>query len=639
MIAALVVSTLLVLPAVPAQAAPPEVQITALSSTVNAGQRTTLKFTVANKNLKLPPMNKDSVTIKVTSFGELTCEGQCDFTDEIDREASKEYTVTLVAGNVPAGDTKSGRVQVSAKIGDEQAAASRDVTVRGPQPQVQTVKEVSGKVVDSATGQAVANAVVGLLDSQQHAYSTTTNNTGSYRFLGTAEHPIAPGSIELGASKADVRQTKTINASAGQTVTNQRIALKLQAAPTATPTAEATEEPTEDATPGAETTDDATPGAPQAASDEESGFGSWLLIIVGGLFVAVGVGTIVLLWMRRKEQGDDEDGTGGPAPAGRGGYRNADDRTRIVNRPGAADPTMVGGQSMADAPTMMHSRPLVEDEYPDKYAAPLPSQQPQASNYGAADSGGWAGSGYGDAAGTPAGYGDAAGSQAGYGYGNAPASGAGYGNAPASGAGYGNAPASGAGYGNRDYGAPTGAASGGYPPARSGAGYGERYDEPTGRYDGGTEQYTPPADPYATGTYSPPAESSRGYGQEQSYGRGQEPTGGYGQGGGYGAPTSGYDSGQGQGQSQGQGQGYGGSSGYGQRDYSAPGGGYDQPAAGGGYDQRGGYDRAPEQPGAYDNRYEQGGYYGAPPQGESAPPQQPPQQDRPGRRSLDWLDD
>ncbi|MEU5942469.1 carboxypeptidase-like regulatory domain-containing protein [Micromonospora sp. NPDC047548] len=666
-VVALVAGALLTVPATAAQAAEPGVQITGLSSgTLDSGQRATLSFRVTNNNAKLPPLNSDSVNIKVsTSFGELSCSGRCDFTEEIGRGDSKNYSVTLVAGDVASGQTKSGKVQINASIGGESDSAERDVTVRGPQPQeIQTVKYISGKVVVAANGEAVPNAMVMLRDSQGHQYQTTSDGSGNYRFTGSSSDPISPGRIDLGASKDNTPGTKTINASAGQSLTGQRIALalKVEVSPSATPSASVEALPTEEVT--EEATDEsaeATPGQAQAASNDEGGSsGSFLIILLGGLLVAAGVGTIVLLWVRRKNADEDDEGApagaaAGAVPGARGAYRGADDHTRVVNRAGAGpDPTMVGGTSLSDAPTMMH-RPVVDDVPPDPYGAP-----PQP--YGAAQ-GGWAGSGYGN---EPA--------QGGYGqqgsYGNAPSSGGGYGNAPSADAGYGaagaaaggygNAPSADAGYGSRDYGAPAGGP--GYGSQEQGGGYGERYDEPTGRYTGdSTGAYTPAADPYPTSTYQP--EQGHGYGEPDPapYGRGQEPAGGYGGGTGYGGQGGGYDASP---QQQGHDAGYnqrggydqqGGGYGTPQSSYDQQGGhdrqgGYDQQqgggygAAQGGYGQQGGYDQEPPQQrtGGYDDRgYDQqqgGGYYGDQAQAGRGRPDGTPQQDRGGRR-LDWLDD
>ena len=118
---------------------------------------------------------------------------------------------------------------------------------------------------------------------------------------------------------------------------------------------------------------------------EEGGLGSsWLLILVGGLLVALGVGAIVLLGCgarRTTTTTDDEDGANGPR--GRSADRSAPAATGAAttppgSRPGpvpGADPTMVNRPALADAPTMMHSRPLVDDEFPDPYGAPLPGPQ------------------------------------------------------------------------------------------------------------------------------------------------------------------------------------------------------------------------------------------------------------------------
>ncbi|WP_406077738.1 carboxypeptidase regulatory-like domain-containing protein [Micromonospora sp. NBC_00858] len=665
-VVALVAGALLAVPATPALAADPGVQITGLSSgTLTSGQRATLSFRVTNNNVKLPPLNSDSVTIKVsTSFGELSCDGRCDFTEEINRGESGTYTVNLVAGNVAPGDTKSGKVQISASVGGDSDSAERDITVRGPQQQqTQTVRSVSGKVVVQADGKAVPNAVVMLQDSTGRRYDTTSDGSGNFRFTGTTEKPIAPGRIDLGASFDNVLATKTLNASANQSITGQRIslAIKVEVTPSPTPSASAEATPTEEATEeGAEdqASEEASPGAAANAANEDDGggFGSYLIILLGGLLVAAGVGTIVLLWMKRKENGDDEDAPAGAGavPAARGGFRGADDQTRVVGRPGGGpDPTMVGGAALSEAPTMMH-RPVVDDVPPDPYGAP-------AQPYGAAGQQGWGGAGYGEepapagyggygnAPASGGGYGTAANPEGGYGagaagdaygaapgsgagYGGAPASGGGYGGAPASGGGYGGAPASGGGYGSRDYTAPAGAAGG--------AAYGERFDEPTGRYTGDSTQYPAPADPYATGVYQP--EQGQGYGQPDPTtpysGRTAEPTGGYGQQaggydqGGYGQQAGGYDQGGGYGQEPPQQRG-----GYDDRGGYDQSGGYGQQA--GGYDQGGGYGQEPpQQRGGYDDRggYDQSGGYGQ--QTGRTRPDTPPPTERGGRR-LDWLDD
>ncbi|SCL16626.1 Carboxypeptidase regulatory-like domain-containing protein [Micromonospora rhizosphaerae] len=625
-VVALVVGALLAVPATPALAA--EATVSPRSVTVNAGSDATVSVTIT------PDLSDKGGDISLTGLPSgVSCTSGCgSFQFNGPPGSSRTVLLTLKANDNAADASASVTVRV---VPDSSGPATPtfSLTVKAkaaaPPPQDQTVQSVSGKVVIASNGDPVPNATVMLLDSQQHRYSATSDSSGNYRFSGSASNPITPGRIELGASKnvngKDVYATKTVNASAGQSLTGQRISLdiKVQASPSASASASeealATDEATEEATEEAST--EAGPGQ-QAAANDDSG-GSWLLILLGGLFVAVGVGTIVLLYMRRKNEGDDGDGDAvgvgpGPVPGARGGYRGADDQTRVVNGMGAgAAPTMVGGNSLSDAPTMMH-RPVVDDVPPDPYGAPPPA-------YGSGGQQGWAGSGYGNETAAQGGYGG--------GYGNAPSSGGGYGNAPSSGGGYGNAPSSGGGYGSRDYGA--GAA--GYPPAQGGGGYGEptqgaggygeRYDEPTGRYTGDSTAYTPPADPYPTSTYQPQADQGRGYGQQDAgqYGRGPEPTNGYSAGGGYGAPAGGgYDGGQ---------RGY---DGYDQR--GGYGDGYDQQQSGG-YGQPGGYGQEPPQQrgGGYDNHgYEQGGYYGDPAQAGRGRPDGP--QERAGRR-LDWLDD
>jgi hypothetical protein len=656
-VVALVAGALLAVPATPALAAPDVTDVSASPSSVDAGKTTKISYKLAFADGAQPADISFS-----SSNPKLTCVDGCS-RGRVTESGTYDATFKL------ADDAANGTAQITVKATDSNGPikqsqdASTTVTLVGkaaPPQETQTVRSVSGKVVKKADSTAVANAVVILQDSGNHRYDTISDGSGNFRFTGTTDKPITPGRIDVGASFDNIRAIKSFNANAGQAVTGQRIALeiKVEVTPSATPSATAEATPTEEATEEGteeEPSEEASPGAAANAANNEDdggGFGSYLIILLGGLLVAAGVGTIVLLWMRRKESGDDDDadapvGAAGAVPAARGGYRGADDHTRVVNRAGGApDPTMVGGAALSEAPTMMH-RPVVDDVPPDPYGAP-------AQPYGAAGQQGWGGTGYGDepapggygaggygsAPASGGGYGTAATPEGGYGaagdgYGAAPGSGAGYGSAPASGGGYGSAPASGAGYGSRDYGAPAGDA--GYPPAPAGgaAGYGERYDEPTGRYTGDSTEYPAPADPYATGVYQP--EQGQGYGQPDPtapYGRGAEPTGGgYDQRGGY--EPGGY----GQPQSGGYGQepppqrgGYGQEApqqrgGYDDRGYDQ--GGYGQPQAGG-YGQ----EPSPQRGG-----YEQGGYYGDQGQpGGRARPDAPQQPDRGGRR-LDWLDD
>ncbi|MGC4745137.1 carboxypeptidase regulatory-like domain-containing protein [Micromonospora sp. DT201] len=669
-VVALVAGALLAVPATPALAAPDVTDVSASPSSVEAGKTTKISYKLAFEDGAEPADISFS-----SSNPKLTCVDGCS-RGRVTSSGTYDATFKL------ADDAANGSANITVKATDSNGAikqsqeASTSVTLVGKPaapPQKQTVQSISGKVVAQADSKAVPNAVVMLLDSTGKTFDTTSDRSGNFRFTGSTANPIAPGRIDLGATFDNVVTRKTINASAGQSVTGQRIslALKVEVTPSvtpsataeATPTEEATEEGTED-----EAADEASEGPPADAAankDSDDGSGSsYLIILLGGLLVAAGVGTIVLLWMKRKENGDDDDAPatagGAVVPPARGGYRGSDDQTRMAGgRPGAgADPTMVGGAALSEAPTMMH-RPVVDDVPPDPYGAP-------AQAYGGASQQGWGGAGYGDepapggygaggygnapasgggygnAPASGGGYGNPAGPEGGYGdgYGAAPGSGAGYGGAPASG-GYGNAPASGGGYGSRDYTASGGTAA--YPPAPAGgAAYGERYDEPTGRYTGDSTQYPAPADPYATGVYQP--EQGQGYGQPDPApygGRAAEPTAGYGgqqaggyDQGGYGQPASGggYDQGNAYGQEPPQQR-----SGYDERGYDQ--GGYGQPASGGGYDQGNAYGQEPpQQRSGYDERgYDQGGY-GQPPAGRTRPDTPPPPTERGGRR-LDWLDD
>jgi hypothetical protein len=614
----------------PASADAPTVNIFGFSNgTLSPGQNATMQFRVTNPN-----SDARSVTISVSSsFDELTCTQGCDQTLEFQATQTREFTAQFRAGNVADGQSKSGQAIAKAEIsglggGDDDD--SRAVTVRGNQaqqpPPVQTVKLITGKITNQSDGKAVNNAYVALGDGAGKLHEDFADDNGVFRFEGSAQKPIAPGRITIGASKDDFKQnTKSINVNAGGTASGVVIALQLENAPTPSTSAVPTEEAPVDEAPTDEPTDGAA-AAPVGNSEDGGGFGNWLVVLGGGLLVAFGVGGIVWVMLRRKENDDpdDETSTTGVRPAvpagGAAGYRG-NDATRIAGP---------GGGALADAPTMLHSRAPM-DEFPDPYGAPMPSPQPPS--YGGGTQPGWGAAGAGgygqptqaggydqstqmyDAA-PPTQFGNAPGSGGGYGAG-------GYPEAPGSGGGgYGGAPASGGGYGA--------APGGGYPQA--GGGYGERFDEPTGRYQptSGGPDYGPQGGGYGQPAGGGYGGAANGYGDERGYGA--EPNG-YDAGGagtpagGYGgaAPRGGYDQGRG-GYEAG---GYGGAAPAGGYGGAAPAGGYDEtrgyPAGGADYD-RGGYEAGP--PPGYDRVPEQrgGGNYGGPnggyaDQGDYYPPE------------------
>src|SRR6266545_3052492 len=343
-----------------------------------------------------------------------------------------------------------------------------NVTLRGPSASP-VVPEVSGTVIDSTTAAPIRDAEVTLTDGAGAHHKRGSDANGRFKFTSTSSDPIAPGSLSIIASKDGFEGIqKNVEGRAGQSLVNQRIQLKPVAA---TASAEPpTTAPTDTAAPTCGDT------APAAASGNGSGTGlfSWVLIGLGALLVLLGIGAIVLLLVRRKDdEPDDEpdDGRGrrgpSPVPAARGMY---------VGAPGA-DPTMVAGRGgPGDATAMI--RPPRPGGYPDPYAASPQPAYPPTSGQGPA---GYSGSG---------GYG----ASGGYGGGpTRPASPAGY---PASPAGY---PASPAGYGSGGAGGYSGDPRGGY-------------DEPTDRYSG------------AGGGHAAPP----GYGQSGGYDAGYDRgSGGY----------------------------------------------------------------------------------------------------------------
>lgn len=176
----------------------------------------------------------------------MSCAGGC---GEIDVNNDRPRSQLLrIRASDNAGDANV-TVTVAAE-GDKSGAgtATFQLGVKGraqpsQPPQTQTVKSVSGKVVVQANGKAVPNAVVMLQDGAGKKIDTISDDDGNFRFSGNSEKPIAPGRLAIGASVGEVYATKSFDASAGQSVTGQRIALAIKVETTPSPTPSASEEP------------------------------------------------------------------------------------------------------------------------------------------------------------------------------------------------------------------------------------------------------------------------------------------------------------------------------------------------------------------------------------------------------------
>ena len=576
------VSGAVLLPAAPALA---NVNVSPGATELNPGESKQITITLTGADAVNPP-NQTTITVSNDLSSEVTLtgcgeNGRTVLSCDADQYDNNQLKVTASAKN-PSGlqpnQNREGSINVRA--GNDNAG-SVDVRLQGPK-QAASVSEVTGKVVNQSTGEGVANSQVSLKDSANNEHNATANSKGEFRITPQGGKPIVAGQLTLTATfEGFAEGTKTANGVAGKATNGVEIRMKPTAAspPPSAPAASDTA-PADEASPGVSGI--ANPSNTSGDSDGPSLL-SWLLIGMGVLLVLLGVGAIVLLMMRRKDDGDDADdyAEGGPsrmAPVGAaaGGYRGSD-RTMVAGSPGMNDATaIVGPQQQLD-------------EFPDPYAAPAPTRV------------GYSGGAYNGAdqvtnVAPPPGYGRAG--------------------------GYGDEPGYGRGEPGHNNGGGNGYDRGGYEPQRGGGyddqrggygdgGYGEapraRYDDqPTGHYPaGGGGGY-----PAAGGFAGPTSGAGGSGGPANGYG-----PGGGGPGGGAGGPANGYGPGGGGGPAN----GYGGgpANGYG----GGPGGGYDDGRGGdygrgGGYPSAGGYER---QPSEYDRGAD-------------------PRNGRGGGRSVDWLD-
>ncbi|GGJ89580.1 hypothetical protein GCM10010123_19070 [Pilimelia anulata] len=311
-----------------------------------------------------------SPRVRVETDSALACEGDCEVT--LEPGENETYTARLTARDIPVGEVRPVRVAV---ISGGQRAEDQ-LTIFGPE-RAPSARRISGRIVDAETGEGVGGAQVGLKDSADHKQSTTADGSGRFAFFGSAQQPISPGQVQIGA-RADEYGSQIVTVRAADNGNVSGVLLRLRSTvrptPSPTPTPTATQ-PSSDPTPADEPSDSA-PGATTPASGDSSSPLFWIGVVVGLLVLALGIGGLILLLLRRRQENKDRGGATGPAAAPAGGsgapYPPLGDATAIVNQPVAADP-------LANAQTV--TQPAVRDEYADPYG--LPPQVPGQPQYGA----------------------------------------------------------------------------------------------------------------------------------------------------------------------------------------------------------------------------------------------------------------
>ncbi|HEY1178792.1 MAG TPA: carboxypeptidase-like regulatory domain-containing protein, partial [Phytomonospora sp.] len=369
--------------------------------------------------------------------------------------------------NLPEGEPLQGSYDVTASARDASggggnSGGSLPITVIGA-ANADAVPSITGTI--SGDGNKPLEGVkIEATDSAGATFNATTGSDGTYS-ITPGGGTIEPGEITLKATKSGY-ETKTVkvNGIGGEAAKSTFTMVKK------------TDKPDDSGSAEAPPVDNGT-----AAEEKDDGWstGTWILAIVGVLFVVGGIVAIVLLLKRGKHDEEDDDLFADKPPV-------HTPKAAQTGLPGVYD---AGPRSpVMDAPTMIHNGPLLDDEDLARYGSGGgPSAAPPTTAFGPA---------YGDRGEQPTQMFDprAAG----------PVSGAPMSGGPVSGGPVSGGPVSGAptqmfdprGYDDRDsYGSP--------PPSPSRGGYDER--------DRG---YGPPADR----GYGPPSQDQRGGYGDQGYG-------------------------------------------------------------------------------------------------------------------------
>ena len=441
--------------------------------------------------------------------------------------------------NLPQGESLPGSFDVTARARDGQggggnSGGSLPITVVGSSDP-DSVPSISGTITGDKN-KPLEGVKVKATDSAGSTFNGTTGADGKYSIAPNGGGKIEPGEIKLEATKSGYEtKSVTVNGLGGKAAESKFTMVKK------------TDKPSGEAS-------DAAPPVENAAPEADDGgwsAGTWILAIVGVLFVVGGIVAIVLLLRRGKHDEEDDDLFADKPP---------------VHTPKAAQTGLPGlydagpRSPVMDAPTMIHNGPLLDDEDLARYGSGGPAGPPTTA-FGPAygdrgeqptqmfdprDAGPVSGgpiSG-GPISGGPVSGGPVSGAptqmfdpRGGGGYDSPPTDQRGsYGSPPPS------APPARGGYDDRGYGPP--AERGGYgeqdrgygPPAqdqRGGygdQGYGSPAPEPRG-YDDRDRGYGPPSQDqrgYGPPAPQPPQPPQQSYEQDPRYDRPQQGGGGYG---------------------------------------------------------------------------------------------------------------
>jgi hypothetical protein len=302
--------------AAPVTAAPPAIRIESVSSdNVKSGESVRVRFRATNNS------RRGTERAFVAVSGGLRCTAGCSATKDLGPGQSASFSATVVAPKVNKNEQSGLNLAVTVRIGLQTGFANKLILVRGADKPASSVTQVSGRVRDG-DGKAIDDATVTVRDSAGHGYRATSDGDGRFSIRSSDSKPIAAGFLTVAASRDGYRTARAkVRGTAGSAAT-VRLTLSAVAAPTTKPPSPSAvaSAPVVAQTPATEESSaGATPlGTLKTAGDQ--GDGPLLFSILGGLLVAVGLGALVLMLIRRRSGPGKPDAQDAPTlVAGAGG--------------------------------------------------------------------------------------------------------------------------------------------------------------------------------------------------------------------------------------------------------------------------------------------------------------------------------